>query len=844
MAQYAAVTVLAEADNAADAMPRLLEATAKPLRWELAIYWAVDPATRRLVASATWSSGASGAEEFLARSRSMNFGEGEGLPGRVLASETAVRSHNIGSDDRDLRARLAWEVGLRSALLFPVYSPNRTWGVLEYLTSREEELDEELRQTMTVVGYQIGHFLERLEREQELRRARAQADVARKNLEKIFEDAPAAIAILRGEEMRYELSNRINQQLAAGRTLVGKTVREALPELEADGVTAFVRRVYETGQPFFAHEYPVTAPATADTPARRMFMNGVCQPLRGSMGDVDGVMIFAYDVTDLVSSRRRVQEAEERLRLAVESAQLGTWDYDPKSGAVQCDARYRRLFGLGPDSELTTETLMAAIHPDDRDRVAEATQGSFDPSTGGEYAAEYRTRGIEDGIERWVASRGRTFFDHEMKPGRFVGTGADVTKERQVLEHQRFLTEASTILSSSLDYRDTLPKVATLAVAKVADWCTIDLAGEDDQTERVAIAHVDPAKVDRARELRKRYASDWIAPTGVGQIQATGQPMLVARLTDEMFAHAAREPERLRILHELGLRSALLLPLRTHERTLGVLSLFQAESGRTYGPEDLAFADELARRVAAAIENARLYDRAKRAVGIRDQFLSIASHELRTPLTSLTLQLSGISRHVSAGTFTSLPAEKIEARVGRMEQQVARLTTLVDELLDVSRISAGRLAVDRQPADLVEIVKEVVERLGDEAQRAGSPINLEAPESLPGSWDRNRLDQVVTNLVGNAIKYAGGKPIDVELKRKGESAYFAVRDRGLGISEGDQKRIFEQFERAAPPGISGFGLGLWIVRRIVEGHGGRIEVESRLGEGASFVMQLPLQLPA
>jgi PAS domain S-box-containing protein len=842
MAQYAAVTVLAEAEDAGNAMPKLLEATATTLRWEVAIYWAVDPVTKRLGASAMWSSGSAAAERFLAGCRSLTFGEGEGLPGTVLASGTAVWSRDVGADMRYLRARLAAEQGLRSALLFPVYSPKRTWGVLEYLTSREEELDEELRQTMSVLGYQIGRFLERLEREEELRRASARADAARENLEKLFEHAPAAIAILRGEEMRYELSNVVNQQLAGGREMVGKTVREALPELEADGVTAVVRHVYETGEPFLAREYPVTVPATAESPARRIFMNGVCQPLRGSDGQIEGVMVFAYDVTDLVSSRERVKETEERLRLAVESAKLGTWDYDPKSGDVRCDTRYRRLFGLGPEGDVTTGMLMAAIHPDDRETVNEAARRSFDPSAGGDYAAEYRTRGIEDGIERWVAVRGRTFFDDRGEPVRFAGTGIDVTQERRALERDRFLAEASAILSSSLEYRETLPRIAALAVPRLADWCTIELAEEATETDQLAVAHADPAKVELARELRRRYPPTRSSASGFGRVMATGEPMLVAPVTEEMLVQSATDPDHLRLLHDVGLRSAMLLPLRGREHTIGVLSLFQAESGRIYTQEDFAFGHEIAGRLAAAIENARLYDQAKKAIGIRDQFLSIASHELRTPLTSLTLQLSGLSRRMTAGTLGALPAEKLEAGVARMEQQTARLTSLVDELLDVSRISRGGLAINRHPTDLVEIVTEVIERLSDEAKRVRSTLDLKAPDSLAGDWDRNRLDQVVTNLVGNAIKHASGKPIDVELMRRGASAFITVRDRGPGISVADQKRIFEQFERAVPPTIAGLGLGLWIARRIVEAHSGSIKVESKPGEGASFIVELPVLL--
>jgi len=843
-AQYATVAVLNEAASAAEAMPKLLEATATALGWQVGIYWAPAVASNALALSAGWSSGSGDAERFLAGSRSMAFSRGDGLPGAVWASGQAEFSQDVRSDPRYLRSRLAHENGLRSALAFPVSSPGRTWGVLEYLSAGEEALDVELRQTMTVLGFQIGQFLARLEHEENLRRALARAHAERRNLETLFEHAPAAIAVVRGREMRYELSNAVNQQLAAGRQLVGRTIREALPELEAAGVTAVVGRVYETGEPFLAREYPVMAPATADQPERRIFMNGICQPLRGPDNEIEGAMIFAYDVTDLVTSRQRVEEAEERLRLAVESADVGTWDYDPQTGAVRCDTKFRRLFGLGSEGEITTGELMAAINPDDKPSVNEAAERSFDPRNGGHYAAEYRTVGATDGAGRWVAVRGRTFFDEQGKPRRFVGTGVDITQQKVALERERFLAEASTILVSNLDYRATLASIAKLAVPRLADWSSVELAPQGDEPGEVVVAHVDPAKVDLARELRRRYPPDPSSPAGVHQVLRTGEPVFLPEVTDEMLVRGARDAEHLRMIRDLHLRSAMLLPLKTRDVTFGVLGLFQAESGRRHTADDLAFAGELARRAGAAVENARLYDQATRAIGVRDQFLSIASHELRTPLTSLTLHLSSFSRLAATGAFAGLPAaDKLEGRIEKMRQQTARLTALVDELLNVSRIATGRLALDLQPMDLVEVVREVVDRLSEEAERAGSPITVQAPAPVTGAWDRNRLDQVATNLIANAIKYAGGKPIEVQVSRQGSGARLAVRDHGPGISKADQKRIFEQFERAASATLAGFGLGLWIAKSIVDAHGGRIEVASTVGEGATFTVELPERVP-
>jgi PAS domain S-box-containing protein len=840
LAQYAAVSILAEADTAAEAMPKILEATARALQWDLAIYWALNPGAQRLAVSATWSSGTEEADLFLESCMPLTFGPGEALPGTVLSSGEAEWSRELATDPRYGRAPLATALGLRSALLFPVLCANRTWGVLEYVSSHVEELDEELRQTMKALGFQIGQFLERLEKEKDLRRAWAQAEVERKNLRQLFEDAPAAIAIVRGEEMRYELSNAINQELGGGRPQIGKTLTEALPALEAAGVVAAVRRVYETGEPFIAREYLVTIPETPRRPSRSLFMNGVMQPLRGAQGEIEGVMIFAYEVTDLVASRERVKEAEERLRLAVESADVGTWDFDPRTSALTADARYRRLYGLGPDAEISLEIVMRAIHPDDRQQVEDALRRSMDPSMGGEFASQYRTRGIEDGLERWIAMRGRVIFDEGDRPVRLAGTGVDATSEKKALDRLRFLAAASNVLSSSLDERATLADVVRLAVPRLADLCVVELTTEEGEAEKSAVAAVDSAKAERVRELRRRYPPRRSSVSPFGNVFVTGQANLVPTLTDELLAENAHDEAHLKLLRELDLRSMIVVPLKARERTIAVLGLYQSESGRKFTPEDLGFAEEVARRAAAAVENARLYERATRAVGVRDQFLSIASHELKTPLTALVLHLSALTRLVAGGRLASVPVEKLAKRFELMDQQASRLTALVDELLDVSRMSSGRLELDREPMDLVALVREVAARLGPVAARAGAFIEITAERPIVGAWDRSRLDQVVTNLVGNAVKYAPGGPVAIDASRRDGYAVVAVRDRGPGIPEGDQKRIFEQFERAAPPTAGGLGLGLWIANRIVEAHGGRIEVDSRPGEGATFAVHLPL----
>jgi PAS domain S-box-containing protein len=716
LAQHAAVGALAGATTAEAALPMVLEATAQALEWDLGIYWSLSAATGRLAPSACWSCGSSEADEFVAVSRGRTFGAGEGLPGLALASGESMWSRDVRRDPRFDGAPIGTVPGLRSALLVPVQGcRERPWGVLEYLSRRDEEPDDELYQTMKAVAFQICQFLARVENEKELRRAWAKADVERRNL----------------------------------------------------------------------------------------------------------------------------RDAEERLRLAIEAGDVGTWDYDPESRAVRADDRYRRLFGVGHDAPFTLDVIVRAIHPEDRQRVSEALERAFDARSGGEYTIEYRTTGIDDGRERWVSMRGRVMFDEHARAARFVGSGTDITNERRAMERLRFLAAASTTLSSSLDHRATLVELAQLAVPRLADWCLIEIVGDDGKIEQAANVHADAEKARLTVELRRRYPPEATPKAGVMHVLRKGQPLFAPAVTEELLAQAASDRAHLDLLRALGLRSGMVLPIKIRDGTVAVLSLFHGDSGRRYVADDLTFAEEVARRAGIAIENARLYERATKAIGIRDQFLSIASHELRTPLTPLTLQLSTLMRTIREARVTAMPLATLAKQIGIMDKQAARLTVLIDELLDVSRISTGRLEIKRDQVDLSSLLADVVARASAEASKAGVVILTDLPSRLAGRWDPGRLDQVFTNLINNAVKYAPGRPLHVGAAWRGHEAVVTFRDEGPGIAPADQQRIFGQFERAAPASMGGLGLGLWIASRIVDAHMGRIELASTPGEGSTFTVHLP-----
>jgi signal transduction histidine kinase len=231
------------------------------------------------------------------------------------------------------------------------------------------------------------------------------------------------------------------------------------------------------------------------------------------------------------------------------------------------------------------------------------------------------------------------------------------------------------------------------------------------------------------------------------------------------------------------------------------------------------------------------------AIRAREDFISIASHELRTPLTPLMLQIDRLRRRLARGQLAVADLSRIEMS---LQRQADRLTGLVDILLDVTRLRSGRMALDREPLDLVALARETVDSLSEEIERAGCPVSIDGPRPVLGRWDRTRLQQAITNLVGNAVKYGAGAAIAVNISGDDGTARLVVRDEGPGIAFPDQSRLFRRFARlpSARGRAGGLGLGLYITREILEAHGGSIHLDSRPGHGASFTCVIPVATPA
>ena len=419
---------------------------------------------------------------------------------------------------------------------------------------------------------------------------------------------------------------------------------------------------------------------------------------------------------------------------------------------------------------------------------------------------------------------------------------ARLRHERTRAERDRaLLARAGEVLALSLDFQETLDQVVRLVVPELADWGAVYISEEGRSLRVAALAHQDPAQVAWGLESDRLYPLDPDAPSGPARVWRSREPQLVPDVPLARLEVLARSPDHLRRMLALGLRSVIHVPLVGRTGCLGVMTLGTTQGRARFSSRDMAVTQELGRRAALALENARLYRESQEAIRLRDEFLAVAAHELRTPLTTLGLQLGTLVQRARRETSAE---SDLGVRLERGLRQVRRLSTLVEMLLDVSRLGTGQLPLSLDSVDLGEVMDEVLERFEAEARSMGCEVRLEGAPGVVGRWDRMRVAQVVAGLLSNALKFGAHQPVEVRVGSDGQAARVVVEDRGIGIPEDQLERIFERFGRAVSSrSYGGLGLGLYLARRVADAHGGRVWAESRPGGGARFILELPLEPP-
>jgi PAS domain S-box-containing protein len=582
-------------------------------------------------------------------------------------------------------------------------------------------------------------------------------------------------------------------------------------------------------------------------------------------GNVIGGIFFGHEEEGVFNENeeRLAETLAAQAAVAIDNARLYLTLREGRARAAASERRYRSLVLATParqaisiaspageleeDSpswrDITGQTFEEmrghgwwnAVIEADRERVQQAWEHAIASQTA--FNEHFRLR-TTDGSYRWFASRAVPVYDSDGNVSEWIGTASDIHESHTAEDARRFLAKATELFASSLDYEETLKALTSLAVPEMADWCAVDMADDTHPSpRRIAVAHVDPAKTELAWELYRKYPPE---PENdqVSMVMRSGKPQLVSTIPEGFIEAAVKDKEQLRIALELGLMSWMIVPLLSRGRALGAVTFVSSDSRRRFNEADLQQAVELARRASVAIDNALLYRDAQAANRAKDEFLATLSHELRTPMTAIL----GWSRLLRMGLTPEEARDAIEA----IEKSSQIQAQLIDDILDVSRIISGKLRVDTTPVDLRTIAYAALATVHPAAEARGIEILTSFSPVAPAvAGDEGRLQQVIWNLLSNAIKFTPrGGNVTLRINAVGSLLRLTVKDSGQGISQEFLPHAFEPFHQADSSTTrvhGGLGLGLAIVRYLVELHGGRVSVSSEgVDKGSTFTVELPI----
>ena len=732
---------------------------------------------------------------------------------------------------------------------------------------------------------------ERKQREERLRRGDELARKQLTELEHIYQTAPVGLLFL-DPDLRYI---RLNERMAEINGLpvsahIGRRIQEVLPEL-APQVDPMYRQVLTTREPILNAEMTGTTPAQPGV--KRRFLVSYYPVLDGPT--LLGVTTVVEDVTAKSLAEDAQRAVERQLTLLIEaSGKLlaspqssevlkaildlahdfidadaysvwrktsgSVWEIAAMRGlspsysrtAFQADPRLEML----PSEPMVIEDVEAAPILANR-REAHRAEGirsmimvplRMQGSTAGTIVFYYRARHSFTNLDaRVVAALGNL-------AAAALETAESYTRETRLKElaqsaerRANFLAEVGRVLSSALNYEVTLASVAELSVPAFSDWASVDILTPEGEVRRVAVKHTDPAKVELAYEFARRFPPSETDSTRVAL--RTGKSVLLEEIVDSVLEQQIQDPERLKFIRDLGLKSVIIVPLVANERSFGVLSFVTSESGRRYTVSDLWLAEEIARRAANAVHNAQLFTESKiaqealrrsntelqRANEDLNQFAYSASHDLQEPLRMVAVFSQLLSRKYKG----HLDAEA-DDYIAHTVEGARRMETLLNDLLAYTRV-ANIATQNIAPTNLGKVLRKVMANLKAAIDESGAKVTYseESPSLLV---QEIHLVQLFQNVIGNAIKYRRDENprINVTFERQGTHWKMCVADNGIGIPAAYREQIFGLFRRLhTVEKYPGTGVGLAICQKIVERYGGKIWVESDEGRGATFCFTLP-----
>ncbi len=654
------------------------------------------------------------------------------------------------------------------------------------------------------------------------------------SLDRVLDGMDDAFCIL-DHAWRYLYLNKKASEWAGNpvATILGKTVTEVYPSLKGSDFTAHLERALKDQAPsIFRRRSDIN---------HRVFEHRV-YPVE------DGIALVSSDVTELSRDQNEARQTERRLAAVFQQTEQFIAILDRNghvlelnsSTLVQAELTEVEIVGL----PLWTMKWWDPYQEPLQRRLEAALAGTPSTIEISFLSAESRTRILDCSITPVLGPDGKNV---EL----VVVQGIDQTERRQGENHLRCLAEAGQTLASSLDYHETLKKVARLAVPEVADWASVYLL-ENDELMILEVAHIDPEKAESAHQYNKLYPPRKDVPAGPWVVASTGQWELVEEITQEMIRDSSLDEEQFAATQAFGLISYLCVPLIARGRTLGALSLLTSDSGRKLGPRELKLAQQLAARAALAVDNALLFEKSQkdrvelerarddalRANRMKTAFLANMSHEIRTPMNGIHGMLEFLEE-------LKLPTEAL-AYLDTIRQCSNSLLNVLDDVLDLSRIEAGKLDVQEVSFLLRDNLQSSSDLFRHGALEKGLAFHLELATDLPDVvlGDPDRLRQIHVNLLSNAVKFTETGQVTTRASYRDGQLRLEVLDSGLGINEELRGRLFQPFsqgDESSTRRFGGTGLGLSIVKRLAMLMGGSVNLKPPGGiQGSHFEVLLPM----
>jgi len=570
--------------------------------------------------------------------------------------------------------------------------------------------------------------------------------------------------------------------------------------------------------------------------AEQMYASFSTSPIRGESGAIAGVLCVCSETTGKVRSQQErdlavdaLAKHAEQLQIATDSAELGMFEFQFQSSILTCSERTRHHFGLPPDGAVTSTMLKAAVHPDDRERVLRETRAALASAEQDRYRCEYRTMGPAGGPPRWIVTRGQVIRDDAGRPLRLIGTTLDVTERRQVEARLRLLDAIGEATRVAAEPK-AIMEHSTRLLGEYLGVTRVAYADLEPDNDRFTIRH--DWRVEGAISTVGVYSLDLFGSRATSNLRV-GRTLLINDVDRELAPGDGYE-----MFNQIGIKAIICCPLVKQGRLVAMMAVHQQQP-RTWTADEVALVEDVVDRCWAHIERVRSTEALREADRRKSEFLATLAHELRNPLAPIRNALELLR----LGAGKPVLMDKVRAT---MERQVAHMVHLINDLLDIARISSGKVVLKVERVDLQSVIASAVETSMPLIDAAGHRLALDLPgEPLWMDGDAVRLSQVLSNLLSNAAKYTpqDGR-IEVAAAVDGEMALIRVRDTGIGLAPESLDSVFDMFAQAPHSiGISkgGLGIGLSLVRHLVTLHGGRVVASSPgPGLGSTFTIRLPL----